>query len=91
MNRSTLTTIANGVDLKYFSFQQQLTNENNLVFVGNMSYAPNREGVKYFIKHIYPLIKKQREDFTFYIVGRNPTKDLLRLCEEHENIIVTGK
>lgn len=91
LNHSTLTTIANGVDLEYFSYQHQLTSENNLVFVGNMSYAPNREGVKYFIKHIYPLIKKKREDFIFYIVGRNPTRDLLRLCEKYENIIVTGE
>ncbi|MCM3717685.1 glycosyltransferase [Fictibacillus phosphorivorans] len=91
LNRNTLTSIANGVDLDYFSYQKQLTNHNNLIFVGNMSYAPNREGVKYFIHNIYPLIKERRKDFTFYIVGRNPTKDLLRLCEKYENIVVTGE
>ncbi|GGB41471.1 glycosyltransferase [Fictibacillus barbaricus] len=91
LNRDTLITIANGVDLEYFSFQKQLTNNNSLIFVGNMSYSPNREGVKYFIKYIFPLIKEKIEDFTFYVVGRNPTKDLIRLCEKHENIILTGE
>jgi polysaccharide biosynthesis protein PslH len=92
LNHKTLTTIANGVDLDYFSFQNNsLTNENNLIFVGNMNYAPNREGIKYFINHIYPLIKERLKDFTLYVVGRNPTKDLIRLCEKYENITVTGE
>ncbi|MBH0156563.1 glycosyltransferase [Fictibacillus sp. 5RED26] len=91
LNRDTLTTIANGVDLEYFSYQKHLTTKNNIVFVGNMSYSPNRAGVKYFIKHIFPLIKEKLEDFTFYVVGRNPTKDLIRLCEKHKNIVLTGE
>jgi polysaccharide biosynthesis protein PslH len=91
LNRRTLTSIANGVDLDYFSFQNELTRDNNLIFVGNMSYAPNREGVKYFINNIYPLIKERLKDFTLYVVGRNPTKDLIRLCEKYENIVVTGE
>ncbi|ANC78845.1 hypothetical protein ABE65_019385 [Fictibacillus phosphorivorans] len=91
LNRDTLITIANGVDLKYFSYKKQLTTKNNFVFVGNMSYAPNRDGVKYFIKHIFPLIKEKMEDFTFYVVGRNPTQDLIRLCAKHKNIVLTGE
>ncbi|MFC0187286.1 glycosyltransferase [Fictibacillus aquaticus] len=86
---STVTTISNGVDLDYFSYQHEFTSENNVVFVGNMSYAPNREGVKHFIQNIYPHIKIT--EFKLYIVGREPTKDIIALSGKYPNIVVTGE
>ncbi|SDN07889.1 sugar transferase, PEP-CTERM/EpsH1 system associated [Fictibacillus solisalsi] len=84
-------SISNGVDLDYFHYQHQLPANRNLIFVGNMSYEPNRHGVHYFIEHIYPLIKQKITDFTFYVVGREPTKELIQLCKDKKDIIVTGE
>lgn len=86
-----VTSISNGVDLDYFHYQYQLPTERNLIFVGNMSYEPNRHGVKHFIEKIYPLIKQKISDFTFYIVGREPTKELIQLCKDKKDIVVTGE
>ncbi|RXZ01586.1 glycosyltransferase [Fictibacillus sp. S7] len=88
---TTVTSISNGVDLNYFHYQHQLPANRNLIFVGNMSYEPNRHGVHHFIEHIYPLIKQKIADFTFYIVGREPTKELIHLCKDKKDIIVTGE
>ncbi len=86
-----VATISNGVDLHYFSYQKKLSEQNNLIFVGNMSYEPNRQGVKYFIENIYPHIMRKTKDFTFYVVGRDPTPDLIQLCRDKPNITVTGE
>ncbi|MBY6037227.1 glycosyltransferase [Fictibacillus nanhaiensis] len=90
-NNDAVTTIPNGVDINYFTYHPQLTEENTLIFVGNMSYEPNREAVKYFVTKIFPLIESEIDNLTFYIVGRKPTKDLIRLCKKHKNIIITGE
>ena len=60
----------------------------NIIYVGKMSYSPNIEAVEWFVKEIYPLIREQIPNTTFYIVGKDPVKRVKEL--ESENIIVTG-
>lgn len=60
----------------------------DLLFVGNMSYEPNVECVKFICNYVMPLVLKQNKSIVFYIVGANPTKDVLALA--NNNIIVTG-
>ena len=40
-----------------------------LLFVGNMSYGPNAQGVDRFIENIFPLIKKQLPEVELHLVG----------------------
>lgn len=67
----------------------QETEGHNLVFIGKMSYAPNRLAVSNFVKNILPLIRNKIPDVTFYIVGASPGKDVLKL-HDGKNVIVTG-
>jgi len=48
----------------------------NLVFVGSMDWAPNVDGVVYFMEQIWPLIIEARADLRLTVVGRNPPKHL---------------
>lgn len=43
--------------------------KNRLLFVGNMSYGPNAQGVDRFINHVFPLIRQQISDAEFHLVG----------------------
>ncbi len=61
--------------------------ENSIMFLGNMEYPPNIDAVGYFVKKIFPLIKKEIKDAKFYIVGKNPEK--IKKYED-KNIIITG-
>ena len=61
---------------------------NIIVFVGKMSYYPNEEAAKWFCNNILPDIKLKFPNIKFYIVGKDPSKDLLDL--ENETIKVTG-
>ena len=40
-----------------------------LLFVGNMSYGPNAQGVDRFIENIFPLIKNQLPNVELHLVG----------------------
>ncbi len=84
----------NGVDATYFD--PTLTYENPylgsnpiLVFTGAMDYWPNVDAVCWFSKNVFPELKKIRPDLEFYIVGRNPTKDVKQL-ESNMGVTVTG-
>ena len=59
-----------------------------IVFVGKMSYAPNIEAVKWFCRSIFTHILAQSPDAQFFIIGRNPTREVLSLASD--SIIVTG-
>ena len=89
-----VTAIPNGVDLDYFSpkYGQHPAPSNQqpvLVFTGAMDYFANIDGVVWFTKEILPLIKKEIPEIRFYIVGSNPTKEVL-LLSSNNGVTVTG-
>ena len=60
----------------------------NILFLGDFSHSPNIDGVEWFIQDIFPKIKQELQDITFFIVGNNPTREIRELsCED---VIVTG-
>jgi polysaccharide biosynthesis protein PslH len=59
-----------------------------ITFVGNMSYPPNADAVKYFVRNIFPSIKREIPEAKFYIVGNNPNRNTYAL--RSKDIIVTG-
>ena len=60
-----------------------------LVFTGAMDYYANIDGVVWFTKEVLPLIKKEIPDVKFYIVGSNPTKEVIELSGKN-GVTVTG-
>lgn len=59
-----------------------------IIFVGKMSYGPNIEAVKWFVKSIMPIICNKIPNLCFYIVGKEPTKEVMRLSSD--SVVVTG-
>jgi len=47
---------------------------NNLVFIGNLHYPPNQQGLKTFCRHVWPLLLKNRPDIKLLIIGRGGQK-----------------
>ncbi|SFS54555.1 glycosyltransferase family 4 protein [Paenibacillus sp. BC26] len=64
---------------------------NKLVFVGKMDIPHNSSAVVYFCERIWPKIKRKAPDATFYIVGKNPTAEVLQLQEAYPGVVVTGE
>lgn len=66
-----------------------LIDRQRITFTGTMSYEPNHEGASYFIKKIFPLIKRAFPNARFFVVGMNPPKYLQDMG--HDRIIITGE
>ncbi len=81
-----ITIVPNGVDFDSF-FPKSLTKEFDICFMGNMSYPPNVEAVRFTIEKIYPILIKKRPNIKFLIAGANPSSYIKKLHSEHVVVI----
>ncbi len=86
--RINTMVLPNGVDTKELQPLPINTSEKSILFVGNMSYLPNEDGVLYFYHEILPIIAKHISNLHFYIVGLNPSDKIKNL--ESTSVHVTG-
>lgn len=83
-----------GVDSQFFdpaiSYESPYSAQSQvLVFAGAMDYWPNINAAVWFAEEVFPHIRKQIADICFYIVGMNPSDEVLKLAEI-PGIFVTG-
>lgn len=82
--------IPNGVDSDFFKRGPEDVDPNMVLFTGTISYYPNTEGILWFHKTTWPLIKAKNPDATFCIAGKSPPPEIQKLAETDDSIIVTG-
>lgn len=63
---------------------------NEILFVGNMGYAPNITAVKRFAINVVPHIADAVPDVRFRIVGASPTREVKKLGRKCPNVVVEG-
>jgi len=85
-----ITVVSNGVDNEYFAPMDSPPNRHGMVFTGSMDWRPNQDGIHYFLKDIYPLIKQRLPHATVTVVGRKPPQWLVDLADAIPGVIVTG-
>lgn len=80
--------VPNGVDLDYFAPPAVEQAPGSMVFCGLMNYAPNDEGMVFFLDRVFPLVQREVPEATITIVGSGPSRALLRRATDR--IKVTG-
>jgi len=89
LGRSRAELIPNGVNVPATASPPPDCDVPVFVFTGLMSYAPNDDGVRYFVRCILPLIRRELPEALFIIAGRDPTGEVRRL-HDGCRVIVTG-
>lgn len=84
--RRNITIISNGVDSDYFtsSIAQNAPKPFDAVFIGNLSYPPNRHTVKLIVEEILPMLP----DIKFLVAGANPPAEVLNY--QNNQVTVQG-
>jgi glycosyltransferase involved in cell wall biosynthesis len=91
IGENSFCTVPNGVDISYFYPNPNLpVIKNRIVIVGGLSWYPNREAVEFFIREIWPVLKKEVPNITVDIIGRNPTSEIVDFGNKEENVNVLG-
>jgi glycosyltransferase involved in cell wall biosynthesis len=91
-NNAKIAVIPNGIDLDEFqpnSSGNSHEEPDSLVFTGTMDFRPNIDAVTWFASEIWPLIRAQKPQAHFTIVGRRPTQAVQNLAQI-AGIEVTG-
>ena len=85
-----VTLVPNGVDTDYFETTNHQPPTYDLVFTGNMSYAPNVDAARYLVKEIMPLVWKQcPQGITVLIAGADPKHAVKSLAGP--NVTISGR
>jgi sugar transferase (PEP-CTERM/EpsH1 system associated) len=82
--------VPNGVDISYFKSQNSIVKRHSLIFTGSMDWYPNIDATEYFIRDIWPLLRKEVPDVIFTIAGRSPTNRIKKIASGDSSINVTG-
>jgi polysaccharide biosynthesis protein PslH len=83
-DRRTIIAVPNGIDLKFFDQQNQQA-EYDLVFVGNLSYAPNIEAVQFLGR-----MMQKAPGINCLISGANPSVVVKKVVSQHPNMQLQG-
>jgi len=78
----------NGIDTNIYKYEEIIPEKHRIIFTGNLPYFPNRDAVKYFVNEIFPYVLQKVPDAKLYIVGKDPTQDIMDLSSK--NVIVKG-
>jgi len=84
-----IALIQNGVDLAGFPFHDGAYEPEQIAFLGNLRYFANVDAVLWFAKEILPLVRRERPDVRFAVIGAEPPDEVKALADG-ERVVVTG-
>jgi glycosyltransferase involved in cell wall biosynthesis len=88
---ANVQVMPNGVELDRLRPSGPPSDRPRVVFCGVMSYAPNAEGMTWFVQDVWPRVRAVRPDATLAVVGLEPSPGFRALCAVDPSITVTGR
>lgn len=95
--KEKILTLSNGVDTDYFdpSGKFDFTDKPKvdapaICFTGAMDYWANEDAVVWFVEKVWPLVRTEKPDLLFYIVGGKPSEKVKKLADVN-GVVVTGR
>ncbi len=85
-----ITVIPITVDCDAFAPVAIADDARNIVHVGTMYWPPNIDGILWFIREVYPLIRAQRPQAHFDVIGARPPEEIRALGGDGSGVHVTG-
>ena len=72
--------VSNGVDLTRYVFRPEPSLEALVFFVGDLTWPPNLEGVRWFLSEVWPILSRLRPQARVEVLGRGagPLRALAR-------------
>jgi len=74
--------VPNGVDLDRYAFRAQPAAQEKILFVGDLSWPPNAEGIAWFCDRVWPLVSRLRPSARVEILGRGERTELSRIIRD---------
>ena len=72
-------TIPFGIDIKNLPEDKDEYLKNDLIYIGALDWAPNLEGLRWFVNEVWPNIRTDFPELQFHVAGRNPSDEVRNL------------
>ena len=76
-NKKSAHVAMTGIDFHNLIIDNSNTNYPSLFFIGALDWAPNQEGLNWFIKNVWPRIHTKFPSLIFKIAGRNAPEKII--------------
>jgi polysaccharide biosynthesis protein PslH len=64
--------VENGTDTDYFVPLTASEESGSLIFAGSLNWYPNVSAIQFFVRDVWPVVKRQRPGARLYVVGMKP-------------------
>ncbi|HXX81901.1 MAG TPA: glycosyltransferase [Thermodesulfovibrionales bacterium] len=88
-NGAPCVTIPWCVETPSLQHKPKVKDMYDLVFIGSMDWEPNRDAMKWFVKEIFPLVRRELKDMRLLIAGSSMSDDIREL-DNGKDILVKG-
>jgi polysaccharide biosynthesis protein PslH len=86
INSDKIHVVKNGIDIDFFTPENNNSKKYDIVFVGNLGYQPNAHAAQFLANEILPLLLKSKPEIKILIAGAAPNKNIVAL--QNNNITV---
>jgi len=90
-NKKPSLAIPTGININNYPKAQKPLPEKNLFFIGALDWAPNQEGLLWFIDKVWPSILSKFPDLKLHIGGRNAPTSLIEKLKHTNNVVFHGE
>jgi polysaccharide biosynthesis protein PslH len=84
-----VAVVPNGIDLAEFAPSTRAPVPDTILFSGLMSYFPNQQAVRWFLRDVFPTVLRRRPRARLIVAGADPPRWLTALAGP--NLEVTGR
>ena len=81
LGRTNLVVVPNGIDVPS-ERPNESPDARTLLFCGLLSYHPNEDAVQFFVRSIFPAIRREVPETRLVVVGRSPSAALRALTDD---------
>ena len=87
---ANIHVVCNGVELERLRPRHAAQASSRVMFCGVMNYAPNDQGMQWFVRQVWPLVRAERADARLAIVGSHPTAALPQPTDRRRSAAARG-
>jgi glycosyltransferase involved in cell wall biosynthesis len=88
--RTPVYIVPNGVDTRFFSPPSVEVREPSLIMTANFGYYPNIDGIRWFLREVWPLLRYSHPSLLLRLVGRTDRDETAELGH-HDGVEIVGE
>ena len=78
------------VDAEELRFRRRNSSADHILHIGTMFWPPNVDGIRWFVNAVLPLVRRERPEVVFDVLGARPPAELLAWNTNGHRVNVAG-